>query len=110
MQTTIKDIIMEFLMIAGYPNDKEKFVEEFERLNLLEAMVKVFDKLPKESQYFIRAHQDEPELIQQHIPQELYILELKKVTREALKNLITDISPLLSEHQKEKISTIPVDL
>ena len=101
MKRTIKDVITEFLTIVDYPNDKEKFIAEFEQLNQVEAFTNVFETLPKDVQEKIK--QSKPEEIEQYIPKEAYQQELIKVTSIAFGEQIKDTLPLLNSEQKEKV-------
>jgi len=110
MKASVNDILIDILTIAGYSYDKEKFVDEFEKLNILEAMTHVYDKLPRELQEQIKNNINSPYEIKRFIPQELLINELIKVTRAALHNCIKDMLPALNEYQKEKINNLVVTL
>lgn len=102
MQRTIKDIIISFLTIVEYPNDKEKFATEFEQLNRLEAFSRLFETLPQDIQEKIKQSKT-PEEIEQYIDKETYEKELIKVTSLAFADQIKSTLPLISPEQKEKI-------
>jgi hypothetical protein len=110
MKKSVNDILIEILSIAGYSSNKEKFVAEFERLNILEAMTHIYDMLPHETQEQIKVHIDDPYEIKKYIPDEALINELIKVTRAALHNCIKDMLPALNSYQKEKINNLVVTL
>jgi len=110
MQKSVNHILFEILTIAGYANDKEKFIREFEKLNILEAMTHIYDSLPHEVQAQIKDHIDDPYEIKKHIPEEAFITEIIKVTRTALHNCIKDMLPALNFYQKEQINNLVVTL
>ncbi|HWY80166.1 MAG TPA: hypothetical protein VNW29_07450 [Candidatus Sulfotelmatobacter sp.] len=106
MNKSIKDILIEILTIAGYPNNKNNFIVEFEKLNLLEAMMHIYDSLPLEKQLQIKEYSNDPYAIKKIIPQEIYVNELKKITRHALQDCVKDFAPALNPYQKEKIAKL----
>ena len=106
MQPTIKDVLIEILTIAGYPNDKEKFIKEFEALNILEAILSVYKELPPDQQELVKANSDNPHILQKHIPQEAYKSALMHVTGRAIQDLVHNVAPMLSFEQKEKLNNI----
>lgn len=108
MQLTIKEVLTEILTIADYPKDKEKFIKEFEALNLLEAILIVYKTLPSEQQEFIKAHGNDPYAIQNSIPEEAYRDALITVTRKAIQDLILSVTPMLNLHQKEELNNLIV--
>lgn len=108
MPVSVKDILIEILTIAGYPNNKEIFATEFESLNILETMTHVYDSLSKENQDQIKANINDPDALQRFIPQEIYRSEFIKITREALTECIQDMLPALTPNQKERINKLAV--
>ncbi|HSX08671.1 MAG TPA: hypothetical protein VLF93_00780 [Candidatus Saccharimonadales bacterium] len=110
MKKSVNDILIEILTIAGYSGDKEKFVAEFEELNVFEAITHIYDTLPHELQENIKTHSNNPYEMQKYIPQRELINEVIKVTRVALHNCIKDMLPALNSFQKEKINNLAVTL
>jgi len=101
MKRTLKDVILEFLTIVEYSDDKEKFIAEFEQLNQIEAFTNVFQTLPEDVQEKIK--KSKPEEIGQYIPKDAYQQELIKVTSIAFGEQIKDTLPILTPAQKEKV-------
>ena len=102
MQHSFGNILLNILEIIRYTNDKEKFILEFENLNQEEAILNILERLPDEIQEKIRAN-DNIDEIKQYINQEEFIVELRKVSGEALGNFIEDIAPTLTLDQSERI-------
>ena len=108
MKRTLKDIILEFLAIVEYSDDKEKFIAEFEQLNQVEAFTNVFETLPKDVQEKIK--KSKPEEIAQYIPKDAFEKELIKVSSIAFGEQIKDTLPILTPAQKEKVVQLVASL
>ena len=105
MNKSYRDILSEILQIVNYQN-KEKFVAEFEGLNHLDAMANIMPSLSSDVREYIKINASDPEKIKKYIPQDLYIKELTKVSADALKNFIIDISSALTIKQKQEIAAL----
>lgn len=106
MQRTFSDVLLELLTIIKYPNNKQKFVKEFEELNHGEALANLLDRLPGMIKAKIKTNGGKPEEIKKYIDPDKYIAEVTKVSAQALVNFVNVISPLLTLHQKEKITAL----
>lgn len=94
---------MEFLDIIKYPNNKAKFIKEFEETNQLEALANTLDKLPEDVQKKIKESKDNLEEIKKYLHHEAYLNEIIKVSHAAFINFVESISPLLNFDQKQKV-------
>ncbi|HZE87241.1 MAG TPA: hypothetical protein VE090_03465 [Methylomirabilota bacterium] len=106
MQRSFKDVLLEILDIIKYPNDKEKFVAEFEVMNHTEAILNLLDQLPTDVQAKIKASNLNKEEVNKHISQELYLSEITKVSKNALVKFLEAVSPILNLDQKQKITQL----
>ena len=106
MRQQLQTLLFEILEIMHYPNDKEKFIKEFEEVTYLEAMTNVVEKLPQDVKTKIAACDNDPHKIKQYIPEKEYFVQLEKVTQDALADFIKTTSPQLSQTQKEKIAQL----
>ncbi len=106
MQQNYKDTLLELLTTINYPNNKEKFIAEFEDLNRVEVIANILEKLPKDIQEKIQAGDNDYENIKKYIHQDEYLAEITKVSAEALKKFIEVISPLLTLQQKQQVDKI----
>ena len=106
MHIQVNQLLAEILTITDYPQDKDEFIEEFEGLNILEAVMNVYDTLPEHQQDIIKSYSNDVEAIKHYIPKDAYIEELTEVTELALNKFLKDISPTLTSAQKEKIQAI----
>jgi hypothetical protein len=106
MQKNFRDVLLEILIIVKYPNNKEKFIKEFEELNHMETVANLLDKLSFEVQEKIKANEHNIEEVKKYLPTEEYISELTKVSNQALLNLVSVVTPLLKIDQKQKIAKL----
>ena len=103
MQHNYNNILLQLLDFIKYPNNKEKFVTEFELLNHGETLVNLMDRLPRDIQEKIKTDQIGPDGVKQYITEEEYLKEFINVSREELRKFIDEMSPLLTLKQKEHI-------
>ncbi len=103
MQKKFNDVLFDLLTIIKYPNNKERFIKEFEELNHLEAISNLMDKFPVDIQEHIKASEGRIEEIKKYIQQEEYVSEVAKVSKEALIKFIEVVSPLLNLEQKQRV-------
>ncbi len=106
MKPTYTDILLEILTIIKYQNNKEKFVKEFEALNRLDAMACIIDTLPGYVQEKIKSSNNDVEEMKKLIPTNEYIVTYEKVSVEALRKFLEDISSVLTLQQKEQITKL----
>jgi hypothetical protein len=106
MQRTINDVLLDLLHIIKYPNNKQKFVKEFEELNHGEALVNMFERLPGPIKVKIKVGGAKPELIKKYIDPQKYAAEVTHVSSQALVNFINVVSPLLTLDQKQEITKL----
>lgn len=104
-QLSYKDVLYQILTIIEYQNNKEKFTEEFETLNRLDAMAEIVKKLPQELQEQIKISQS-PEDLQHLINLTEYKDVYGQVSQKALEEFISSIVPQLSVTKKEKIVSL----
>lgn len=102
MALTLNELLLKVLKIIKYPNNKEAFVKEFEQLNYMEALSNCLDKLPKDVRDKIKTYKSKEEVLRQ-IPEDVYLSEIMKVSKEAFGKFLEAVSPLLTFDQKEKI-------
>ena len=106
MQKNFNELLLEILTIIDYPNDKNKYLKDFEEMNHAEAMTNILERLPSDIQEKIKAvHYDKNEVIK-YIDQNEYLSEIIKVSEDALIKLLDDISTTLTEEQKNKIQLL----
>jgi hypothetical protein len=106
MQKNFHEVLLEILTLISYPNDKEKFVKEFEELNHMETVANLLEKLPQELQEKVQKNKVTQEEIRQHIPDEDYLAELTNVSGKALIKYVEVIMPQLSVEQREKVQQV----
>ncbi|MGI8419139.1 MAG: hypothetical protein ACR2LN_00685 [Candidatus Levyibacteriota bacterium] len=103
MEPSYKELLFEILSIINY-SDKEQFIEEFDRMNHLEAMANIYDTLPEHIQAKVVLNAEDPEEIKKYIHKETYVKEVTTVTAKALSAFIGRMKPVLTHLQNEKIS------
>lgn len=102
MQHNSQDTLFELLKIINYPNNRQKFINEFEELNRLEALANILDRLPEDLQQQLQVNHDAYNAFEKYISKEAYVEELIKVSQTALENFVEAMSPHLSLSQKEQ--------
>ncbi|MGH7204555.1 MAG: hypothetical protein ACREHC_09020 [Candidatus Levyibacteriota bacterium] len=105
MEASYKELLFEILSIVNY-SDKEQFIQEFDRMNHLEAMANIYDTLPEHIQEKVVVNADDPEEIKKYIDKDTYVEEITTVTAKALSSFINHMNPVLTHTQKEKISRL----
>lgn len=105
-QRAFNDVLLELLYIIKYPNNKGKFVKEFEELNHTEAVVNLLDRLPGSIKVKVKMRGKTQEEIKQYIDPEKYKAEVTKVSAQALVKFVNTVSPLLTLDQKERITAL----
>lgn len=104
MKLTPKDQLIEILHIINYADNKEKYIQEFELINHLEATNNLIQKLPFEVRKKIE--KQDPSIIKDYVSAEIYLEEITTVWKRELAKLITAVSPTLTLSQKEKIKNL----
>ncbi len=105
MQQTDKDLLLKILDIIDYSNDKAVFVDKFSELNRQEALLNLLERLPKDVQEKMSSSEDIAE-VRKVISSESYALELATVSAEALGSLINNVTPTLSDDQRNQITAL----
>lgn len=110
MNNDPKTIILEFLDIIGYENDRVSHAEEFLQLCQQRAVYSVLNKLPEEKQKEIIEElkiNHSPEAIvatlQKYATKEEYSTALTHVTEQSFQEYLTQILPTLSGEQMKKV-------
>lgn len=106
MQRSFRDVLFDFLIIVRYPNNKQKFIAEFEQLNHMETVANLLDRLTPEVQNKVKENEGNIEEVKKYLPTEEYLSELTKVSSQALLNLVKVVSPLLKLDQKQKVANL----
>lgn len=108
MKKNFPDVLLEILNIIQYPNDKEKYVIEFEELNRTEALANLLEDLPLEIQEKIKETNEYEKGIEikKYLQDEVYFAEVTAVSEEALARLIESLLPNLTSEQQENIRTV----
>jgi adenylosuccinate synthase len=105
MEPSYKDLLFKVLSIIDY-SDKEKFIEEFDRMNHLEAMANIYETLPGHVQTRFIADADDPEKVKKYIQRDEYITEITTVTVKAFSKFLDHMKPVLTQSQREKINQL----
>lgn len=105
MQKTQR-ILYKILAIIEYDKDKDKFVEEFETLIKVDALLNVVDTLPDNIKRKTEFNKEDYENLKRQVPQEEFSREVEKITEKELKKYIAFISPDLTEEQREQIEQL----
>jgi hypothetical protein len=106
MQKFSKDLLREILTIIQYAKDKEKFVEEFEAMNYMQAMANMIDTLPFGVKQLVQIKYSDQQWVKEHISEEKLQQEIVRVGQEELSLLLQRVSPTLNNLQKEKIQQL----
>lgn len=102
MYSTVRDTLQSILEIIHYPNNKEKFISEFEQVTYEEALLNVVGTLPQHIQQQLK-RSSTPEDVLQYIPQKILSNEYIHVANNALGSLLASLSVRLNKDQKQKI-------
>jgi len=105
MQPTSKELLLEILGIIRYTKNKDRFIQEFEAMNHLEAITNLLEKFPQDIREKIKlfAFKKNIEGIKDYISSDTYGEELRKVSEKELKSIIEVMTPILSFDQRQKI-------
>ncbi len=104
-----KEIILKVLEIIGYQDDKEKFANDFLGLILQKSINNLAEKLPQDKldQFRQRVSLTSPEkfenLIKDYFSQDELNDSVKTVSENMFKEYLEEISPTLSDGQRENL-------
>jgi hypothetical protein len=103
MKFTPRDQLIEILHIINYADDKEKYIQEFEVINHLEATHNLIQQFPIEIRHKI---EQDPTVIREYVSAEVYIDQITHIWKRELAKLINAVLPTLTLSQKEKIEQV----
>jgi hypothetical protein len=96
----------EILNIIQFANNRDKFINEFEVMNIAQAVVNLMNQLPKHLKDLFQTKYKDQAWVKEHFSKTVLQQEIESVRREELTLFIKAVFPTLTNLQKEKIAAL----
>lgn len=113
MYENLLSLLSSVLTIINYPNNKKKFIADFQQVCRQYAVLALVNELPKEKQEELKkklqsiiSGQIGKQIILSYFSQELYKTTLDQFAQKIFQDYIADISPNLSQEQIKELNRL----
>lgn len=110
MYDNLPSILLSILTIINYPNNKQKFIADFQQVCRQYAVLALAERLPKDKQKELKdklkniiSGEAGKQIVFSYFSQDEYKTTLDQLAQKIFQDYISDISPKLSPEKRDKL-------